>query len=234
MTGLLLLGFVACGGTPRPTDPPHLRLPGTDRHDALALALDQLPNDTANEMWAIEAALAQNAVLSAYVATEDVLPVVLGAAFSGAGPLRDHLKDQGAAIAARMQPLIGRAEFILHLLPLASAPAPFAPATGGAAFLRQRSAARDLRRNLGCERHDFAERASSDLRSLAVAAVARSPKSGGPILDVSLLVERTRTTALIERARAVAEAATGFGLALRMIGPCAPHSFTGREERCDA
>lgn len=233
MTGLLLLGLVPASAAPVATDPVHLRLCGQG-FDALALPLDRLAAAPATEAWAVEAALAQNAVLSAYAATGDVLPVAIGAGFSGPAALGRYLGASAPALAARMQRLAGQAEYILRLLPGAvPAPAPPAAGEGGAAFLRRRSASRERRRSLGQQRQVFAAGLAAGLAGFIRARIARPQKPGGALLDLCLLVDRCESAALVAHLGGLAAEAGELGLTLRLIGPCAPHSFVERA-LCDA
>ena len=230
MTGLLLLGLVPAGTASLVTDPPHLRLQGRG-FDALALPLARISAPPATEAWAVEAALAQNAVLSAHAATGDVLPVAIGAAFSGAAALGRYLDANAPVLTARMQRIAGRAEYIVQLLPTAL-PAPDLPEpASGTAYLRRRSASREVRRSLGRERQLFAERVAAAIE--AEDRVARPLKPGGALLDLCLLLERGRSAALVAHLRSLGDAAERVGLRLRLIGPCPPHSFVERA-LCDA
>lgn len=235
MSGLLLLGLLQPGGPQRPAEQAHRRISGPDGPDALVIALDAISEDSASEGWAIAAALAQNAVLSAYAGEEDVLPVALGAAFSDEAALARHIAQAGPTLSAQMAALAGKTEYLFRLLPVTAPPdaAPEPPASG-ISYLRQRRATRDRRRHLGTDRTQFAETAQTLLAGHALDCVARPARSGEAVLDLSLLVPRAGAAALIEAARGLSERAGALGLNIRMVGPCAPHSFIPRQEYCDA
>ncbi|ABN78355.1 GvpL/GvpF family gas vesicle protein [Cereibacter sphaeroides] len=224
MSGLLLLGVVSGLGISPAITPPHLRLEG-EGYAAILLSLDRLPPDPASPDWAVQAALAQNAILSAYAATEDVLPVALGAAFTGIAAVKRHLDAERATLDAGMERLAGRAEYVAQLIAeqVADGAAP-APASGSA-FLKARSARHEQRRHLARERTGFARATAEELASLSCSASARPLKPDGPLLDLSLLVARDRVPALLGAAEASSRAGSRLALSVRLIGPCAPFSF---------
>nr|RDS93320.1 gas vesicle protein GvpFL [Cereibacter sphaeroides f. sp. denitrificans] len=224
MSGLLLLGVVAGRGICPAKTPPHLRLDG-DAYAAILLSLDCLPSDPASPEWAVQAALAQNAILSAYAATEDVLPVALGAAFTGIAAVRRHLDAERATLDAGMERLAGRAEYVVQLIAEQVADAGAPALASGSAFLKARSARHDQRRHLARERAGFARATAEELASLSCGAGARPLKPDGPLLDLSLLVVRDREPVLLEAAEACSRAGSRLALSVRLIGPCAPFSF---------
>ncbi|ARE42209.1 putative gas vesicle protein [Rhodovulum sp. P5] len=234
---LLLLGLVAAGGTERSVDQPHRRVPAGPDMDALVMALDDISEDTASEAWAIKAALAQNTVLSAYAAAEDVMPVAIGAAFSGDAALLQHLERSAETLKRQMAQLAGKTEYLFRLLPEAPAAElarPVVPPQSGVAYLKQRRAKRDTRRHLGDDRKAFTDAATAALSAAALECVVRPTRSGDAILDLSLLIRRDQVEALVEAARALSDAAEALNLRIRMVGPCAPHSFIPKAEPCDA
>ncbi|ACM03605.1 GvpL/GvpF family gas vesicle protein [Cereibacter sphaeroides] len=224
MSGLLLLGVVSGRKICPAITPPHQRLDG-DGYAAILLSLDRLPSDPSSPEWAMQAALAQNAILSAYAATEDVIPVALGAAFTGIAAVRRHLDAERATLDTKMGRLAGRAEYLVQLFAeqIADPGAP-APASGSA-FLKARSARHDQRRHLARERAGFARATAQQLASLSCSAWARPLKPDGPLLDLSLLVVRERVPVLLKAAQACSRGGSHLALSTRLIGPCAPFSF---------
>lgn len=220
----LLLGLVD-GPAPTPPAPPHRRV-------ALASGLDALVLDTRSETEddALGWAVSQAAILSAYAATTDVLPVALGAAFSCDAALVSHLDTKAEWIAARRAALAGATEYVVAIdvgtVPV-TGPAPD-PGTGNG-YLSRRMAERDARRNLEADRHAFASRVTGAL--VAAGARLADPRSAARTsrLTVSALLPRKDVTAAIAALQALAPEGQRLGLAVRMVGPCAPFSFVSPE-----
>ncbi len=233
MTGrpLLLLGLVPAGSHPAAQVPPHRRI--ACEPDLVAIALDapEDPGDNPEEA-ALGLAVLQATILSVYAEAGDVLPVALGAAFSDPRALIAHLMLHADRIAAERGALAGSAEYVLAID--RRAPPPRAvPASGPSGYLRQRLAERNVRRDLEDDRRAFAATALAALRSAgAELALPRTP-APTVLLSVSALLPRPAVAKVADALADMATKAAALGLAMRMIGPCAPFSFVS-SDRPDA
>jgi hypothetical protein len=220
---LLLLGLV-----PGSSNLPHgmllhHRIPCDGGLDALA-ADAVTPDEQDPEAEAVRLAVLQASILSAYAATGDVLPVALGAAFSGDAALIAHLRSHAARIEAERTALSGSAEYVLAIK-RRSSPPPAAGPAAGTGYLRRRQAERGDRRDLESDRRSLAARALHALQ--AAGAQLAPPHSPSPdaLISVSALLRRSAVAEAAGALSALGSEATRLGLAMRMIGPCAPFSF---------
>ena len=228
MSETVLLLCLVPAGTGRPDGArSHRRVPAGP-FDAVAVdvAPSMLLDDDPKAM--LDLAMLQNDILTAYAAGGDVLPVALGAAFSNDRSLRRHLDADQGRLAQLTHRLEGRAEYILALeLEPETAVRPI-NVTGGADFLQARKALRDDRRTL-------AERRSTMVAEVTRCALAKAEDhvlhgaAKGRLLSVSLLLRRDATADLARAMSGLASQCADLGLALRVIGPCAPMSFAGEE-----
>lgn len=223
MSALLLLGLVPADAPHPSAAPPHLRLRAGPGRDALAAAL---PED--GTAPALDWAILQNALLSAYAEQGDVLPVALGAAFSSQEALLAHLETALAQLEERAARLSGRVEYLMTVDAAAAPVRTDMPEAAG--YLRQRQAARDRRRTrteararLVADLVDLAETLGAEVRRHAVAAPDR-------IALLSALVPRTAEAALRQGGTGLAADAAAAGATVRMIGPCAPFSFAAETD----
>jgi hypothetical protein len=222
----LLLGLVDSAARTPPA-PPHRRVRSASGLDALVLdTRPQAEGDPEGE--ALGWAVAQAAILSAYAAQDDVLPVALGAAFTGDGALVAHLEALAPWIAARRAALAGVTEYVVAI-DASEVPAPAPDAGTGNDYLRRRKAQRDVRRSLEADRHAFATCVIAALR--AAGARLADPRAAvrNSLVTVSALLPRKDVSAAIEALKALAPEGQRLGLAVRMVGPCAPFSFVSPE-----
>lgn len=227
MTRILLLGLVPRGTGPLPCPEPHLHLPAHD-WEALALPLDASDDDAPQEDAArmIDWATRQNAVLSRYIPQADVVPVALGAVFSGAGALRAHLRDQADVLEQAARNVAGRCEYLLQIRPDEDQPAPAAqPPSGGSDFLRQRKGLRDARAHRARDRQRFVQQVGDRLSPLTTRTSPRDVAGKALLADLSLLVARDAEADLIATLRTLSGQSSALGLALRLIGPSPAYSF---------
>ena len=229
MSETVLLLCLVPAGTGRPDGARlHRRVPAGP-FDAVAVdvAPSMLLDDDPDAM--LDLAMLQNDILTAYAAGGDVLPVALGAAFSNDRSLRRHLDADQGRLAQLTHRLAGRAEYILALeLEPETAVRPTNGITGGADFLQARKALRDDRRTL-------AERRSIMVAEVTRCALAKAEDhvlhgaAKGRLLSVSLLSRRDAIADLARAMSGLASECADLGLALRVIGPCAPMSFADEE-----
>jgi hypothetical protein len=225
MTGrpLLLLALVPAGSAVAGQVAHHRRIACAQGLVAIALDAPEEPGQDP-EAAALGLAVLQATILSAYAEAGDVLPVALGAAFSDEGALTAHLAAQADRIAAERRALAGAAEYVLAIDRRApSAQAVHPPAPPG--YLRRRQAERNGRRTLEEDRRAFAERALAALGSAGgELAPVRTPAPPA-LLTVSALLPRPAVANVSGLLAGMASEAAALGLAMRMIGPCAPFSF---------
>lgn len=225
-TVILLLGLVGQGAAVPAEAPHHRRVRCADGLDAIVI--DREPSaEEAPEAEALALATAQAAILSAYAAKDDVLPVALGAAFSADMALVCHLAPAAPRIARDRAALSGAAEYVVAIDVVTSATGAAGTAPGG--HLRRRQAERDARRMIDAARRMFAERVVSMLGAEAARLAEPRAAKGTTLLTVSALLLRDTAAEAVATLAALAPEAARLGLGLRMIGPCAPFSFVAPE-----
>jgi hypothetical protein len=228
-TVILLLGLVARTADV-PTDAPHhRRVPCGGDLDALVIDRKP-PAGEAPESEALALAGEQAAILSAYAATDDVLPVALGAAFSRDTALHVHLAAAAPRIAADRSALAGMAEYVVAIGISGDGAVTPDPAPSG--YLRRKQAERETSRGRDVARRDFAARVVAALVAAGASlALPRAPQSAA-LVSVSALLPRNSASQVAAALAALAPEAGQLGLELRMIGPCAPFSFVQGEVAC--
>jgi hypothetical protein len=231
MTQILLLGLVHKGTGPQPSTEPHLHLP-VDNWEALALPLDASNKgphkDEAAQM--LDWATRQNAVLAAYVHQTDVVPIALGAVFSGPAALQDHLVRNAGILEQAAKAVAGHCEYAPQIRAKDDSSEPQATKTGeiiegGAQFLHQRRTMRDIRLHMVKDRQSFVRQVAGRLTTLVTRACPRDLAGKALLADLSLLVSRTAEQELITTLTEFSERSNSLGLALRLIGPSPAYSF---------
>jgi hypothetical protein len=226
---LLLIGVLPPGAPAVVPDVPHVRVACGER---IALALG-VEDDVAgqDEACIVDWARRQNEVLSAHVPHGDVLPVRIGSVFSGAGALAAHVARAAPGFGPVERRLEGCVEYAVKVVPLAG-PAAAADraveATGygeGAAFLRRRRGARDLRQQAGKRRLEFIEDLGLALASRARSVVRHDARGRAALADWSVLLPRTQSAAFLARLDLGLAEARAQNLSLRVIGPWPAFSF---------
>lgn len=224
MTQTLLLGLIPAGTGALPCPEPHLHLP-TGRWEALALPLEDDPQqDDAARM--IDWATRQNAVLSSYIRQVDVVPVALGAVFSGPAALKAHLHDQADLLEQAARVVAKRCEYVLQIRPDGDTHAPAAPSDlSGGSFLRHRKGMRDARAHRVRDRQKFVQLVRDRLAPYAARTSPRDVTGKALLADLSLLVPRAAQGDLIATLRSLSAQSSALGLGLRLIGPSPAYSF---------
>ena len=222
---VLLVGFVDHGAPP-PEAPPHRRLPSGSGLDAIVIdQIQQAPD--APEVQAMDLALAQVSILSAYADRHDVLPVALGAAFSGDDALFAHVSEITPRLLDKWRAVAGQCEWLVAIDRRLSGPAvPQVEATG---YLRRRQAELRARRDMEAAHVDFV---TSVIRALGTARFRLGrPQAGSKasLAVVAALLHRAAVGTVRTRLEERAAEAERLGLTLRLIGPCAPFSFIAAE-----
>ena len=234
MTVWLLLAALP-DAPPAVLPPPAVAVP-VDGWVGIALPVDPLsPPDDAQRM--IAWAMRQNEILSHLVVDCDVIPVAPGSVFSSPSAVQGHLARHAADLGRVHASIRGAAEYWLRI-GIDAEPAPTAGtrADSGADWLALRRQARDRRRGIGDARRDFAARIAATARRAARRSETRQPAAPLRLLEATLLLPRETVPRLTAELGARADEAARLGLAMRLVGPAAPFSFTGdsARERVDA
>ena len=225
MSTVLLIGVVPAD-TPRKEEAgAHLHLPCEGLTGLAVNVLLEDGSDDADRLlsWANE----QNRILAHYIQSTDVLPISLGAVFSSPDALRTHLNAQSPALKTALSPLVGRCEYILRVIAEASARPAIASnsAAGGMAHLTARQSARDQRRYLARDRRQFLQILDTAVSEWVEARSARDCAGKDLVWDLSLLVSRRTTQALVSGLQNWASRASALDLHLRLVGPTPAYSF---------
>lgn len=228
---LLLFGLVPRTSVTPDTSPPHRRVACEDGLDAIVTEAGTQA-ETDPEAHALQLAMLQAAVLSAYAMEGDVLPVALGSAFSGHAALAAHLRAQSPLVAAERAAILGAAEYIVAIDKRQMAPP--APANcPGSGYLRQRQSERTARGQLDRDRRAFVSQVVSTLRRAGARLASPRVPSSGSFITVSALLRRSAAGEMAAALDALGSEASRLALSIRMIGPCAPFSFVA-QDRPDA
>lgn len=228
----LLLGIVADQAAPPAAAPLHRRVPCVGGIHALVLDIEP-PAVASDEAEVFGWAVAQNAILSAYAVLHDVLPVALGSAFSCDAALAANLGEQAGPLARKRANLAGLVEYVVALDLSGSSVTLAEQAAGGSEYLRVRRAARDVRRTLSDERRAFLDRLTQAVALDAARMTPPKASGRGTLSTFSALLPRDAMPSAKDALKRLAPEAERLGLALRLVGPCAPFSFVDGAA-CDA
>lgn len=181
-----------------------------------------LPPDDAAAL-AAEAA-AHNALLCAYAAKGDVLPVRFGTVFESTRDLQTSLTPRLSAYRVALAEIAGHAEFTLRATRAEAPISQRAPHPSGRAFLAARRAARHAR--VGQDQAEAAALASAraTLNPCARATVSIRP-AAGEIGAAAFLVAREAIGAFVAQAAACHADLAARGLTVAVAGPWPPYSF---------
>jgi hypothetical protein len=222
---LLLIGVVPPSAPRAPGAAQHVRLRGK-RWDVLALPVDEPPTGEAEDRWIAWARL-QNAVLSAQVVHDDVLPVKLGAVFSSREALLSHIDARSDDFDGLARALAGSVEFVVQLLTDGSRRhETHGPACeNGTEYLLHRREARDRRGGARNRRQEFTHTLGRDLGDLGRRTVGRPSKVADRLADWSVLLPRGGVHDFLRRLDMRNEQAGALGLSLKVVGPLPPFAF---------
>ena len=224
---VMLLGLVDRDAATPPDVPPHRRVPSSSGLDAILI--DETAAEGAPEVKAMELALAQVSILSAYASEDDVLPVALGAAFSGDDALLAHLDAAAPLLHAQRAEIGGRSEWIVAID--RQRPDGPRPRREDGGYLRRRQAEISARRHMETARGDFVASVIGALGTGPVRLGRPQARSRQSLAVVAALVDRAAEDSVRSRLEVLAAEGERLGLALRLIGPCAPFSFIAAEGR---
>jgi len=233
MPAHLLHGLVP-SATPRSNSAPEHDLIYCARFLALVSPappnLDNLPPTALADL-----ALTHNALLVAYCTRSTVLPMRFGAAFSSTENLRRHLDQSAPRHVAALQTLARLDEYILRLQIIGDPPAPTLPVGSGRDFLARGRSLRDQRLSLTERRRALARTALADLEPISHQTEAAGTPRSERLLDIAILLNKTRRDLLATLAARVAEQAPALGLELIVTGPWPAYSFHAHalEEVCN-
>ena len=227
MTVLALHG-IGFADAPAPADAPnHLRIPVGH---LCAIATPTLAEVFADETAPpLAQAQAHHAILSAYAATQTVLPVRFGAVFSDRDAIACALRRSAPTYEAGLTALGDGVEYVVKVMAEAEGGQPAALplpdiSLDGRAFLGRKRALRDDRRHLVQKRATFC---TDLIAQLAGVSRALPLKTGAPetLLSAALLVPRAAIPAMLASARGCGEQATALGLKLALVGPGPCYAF---------
>jgi hypothetical protein len=197
---------------------------------ALALPLNAAADpDTAekNAERMLHWAAQQNIVLATYIAETDVIPVPLGAIFSGNKALNIYLQTHAHKLAQDQKIVTGHYEYILQIAPEDTAPdlaATPLPSSGGG-FLQTRKARRDVRIHRTNARQKFVQTIADQIGPLTTQSHSRETTGKPALVDMSVLVARSKTADVLAALQQQADNSSALGLCMRLIGPNPAYSF---------
>jgi hypothetical protein len=173
-------------------------------------------------------AMLHHAVLTRLARENDIVPVTLGAVFSGPEAVRHRLAVGAGAFRDALGRIAGGAEFSVKLLAEAAAdPAPAAAETGRG-YLAALKARKEAVRTDALARARF----TLELRqALSGAAIRLRERPARPdparrcLIDLACLAPRGSEALAASLAAALAPRAALLGLSLRIDGPWPPYSF---------
>ncbi|MDG4648418.1 GvpL/GvpF family gas vesicle protein [Roseibacterium sp. SDUM158017] len=224
---LLLIGVLPSDAARARGAPPHRRIPCA-QWDALAFCVEDGPARD-EEARIVDWATRQNAVLTSHVASADVLPVKIGAVFSGSRALRAHVDALSPHLGGLAERLAGCVEYAVQAVPGAESAveAPRPEGVDGSAFLRLQRDRRDLRARNGARQRSFVEDLAKGLPALGRGIRRNDVRQKAAVADWAVLVERGGEARLVAGLASWDRRARAMGLALRVIGPWPAFSFLG-------
>ncbi|MEM6939782.1 MAG: GvpL/GvpF family gas vesicle protein [Pseudomonadota bacterium] len=231
MTDLMLIGLVQGAPDCPSKAPPHRLIRVGPAH---AIALD-VPKgaDISDEARALEWAGRSNAVLSAYAASGDVVPVSLGAVFSSVSALVAHVRRELPRVLRTAERLRGMVEYTLAVSDEQSMPKPISQVHQGRQFLRARQSDRAAKKAYRAKRQLICNRLLEVLKSqnhLCRMVTHKAPKR---LMTAAILVPRAEVATLMAQLRYEMSREAALGFYCRLIGPSPAYSFT-EEESVDA
>ncbi|MEO0989645.1 MAG: GvpL/GvpF family gas vesicle protein [Pseudomonadota bacterium] len=230
MTRLMLHALTSAATEADVSVPNHVRI---SCGALVALASEVLDDDQdflSEPSRTIEVADYHNNLLSAYAANGGVIPISLGACFSGRSPLTTFVSERQDTYSALLSRLGSRQEYVVRVLKASEDE----PAEGGDKpltgrdFLRSKLGDRDQRRTrqvaqtATCRRLLDVARTWADELELAV----KPPED--VVIDAAALVRPDRVSGLTSGLVELSEDASAAGLAIRMTGPCPPYTFASK------
>ncbi len=222
MTALALHGILGEGAARCADAPPHALVAA----GALTAIVSDAPGGLDSQDGAVAAALAHDALLSAYHAQTTVAPVRLGICFSDSHELCAALEADAGRYAAMLARLEGRSEYgvTLEAAQTEAAPAGRGQADSGRGFLAAKAGQRTAKRARGQQTSDLAQQIAELAVARADGVTLRQARPGRPLALACLLDQRS-ADALARALDPLAERARGLGLTLALRGPWPPYSF---------
>ncbi len=222
----LLMNGVVRAGAGRPADAPPHRV--VSAAGLSMICSDWTPTgadpDLAEEAAAV---LHHNAVLSAYAAVGDVVPVRFGGAVSGLAAAARHLDTHAAIYQAVLARLTDAAEYVVRLRPNARAATPAVAPTTGRAYLSGQRSARDARLSAAKDRADAVAALFDAL--IEEAREASGALTGVRASEAAFLVPRGRVARLTEICATAHTKLSAHDLTLTLSGPWPAYSFAATE-----
>ena len=217
-------GLVPSGTPAQQTAPPHEILPcgpvsALISGIARPITPDDLsPDDVAH--WAMQ----HNAILTAYCTEATVIPMALGAVFSGKPAIISALAAQMDAHVQNLYRLHDIQEYTVQLNIIGAPKAGPVTADSGRAFLQLQRARRIGRENLHRDRHAFAQDVLSQLQTPAVQIEASASSKPDRLFNCAVLLKKADVLYLQQMARNLHAPAKALGLDLVITGPWPPYS----------
>jgi hypothetical protein len=173
-------------------------------------------------------ALLHHDILSRLARSMDLVPVTLGALFSGADAVLARLAAQSASFLSALGRIEGRAEFAVKLTETAPATAAPVSAESGRGYLSALRARKEGVRADTVARARFAMELRQMLARQAVSfrdRPARPDPSRRVLIDLACLAPRGSETLAAILRESIGPKAEALGLSLRIEGPWPPYSF---------
>ena len=191
-----------------------------------------MPAASDGEDEQVAAALNHHHLLSEYAERADVLPVRYGTAFSSEDRLIRNMSATEQTLAAALQALRNRREYLLTIRQ-DQGERPPTPTETGRGFLTAKRELREARRMRGARRAAFLDQLLGQIRTLAVAADPTRPLSSERGFGAALLVDLSAVEPLYETLSQAGQAAEALDLSIRLTGPGPCYSFAVLPEVTD-
>ncbi len=180
--------------------------------------------------WVSRCGSAHHAVADALALAHTVVPLRLFTLFSSEESARATLGAASARIAAAIERVRGKAEWVLHIGPpdpagTARSSAGHAPPTTGTSFLAQKAAVKRAASDLAAIVRDDAQRTVERLAAAASEVSRRKDAAAGLLVDAAFLVPARGAAAFKRELSHAAERLLAAGCRVSLTGPWPPYSF---------
>ncbi|MEL7178990.1 MAG: GvpL/GvpF family gas vesicle protein [Pseudomonadota bacterium] len=224
MQNLQLHGLVPSKAEYRKAAPPHELL----RCGPISALISDMSHDHAADDMPPDAladwAMTHNAILTAYCADTTVVPMALGAVFSGKPAIIASLESQMDAHIAKLSALEGIQEFVVHLTTTPTRPPAQESPTSGRHFLQIQRNRRDGRHSLQKQQLAFAQAVLNQLQTPCLQIAAAGTRKADKLLNCVVLIRQDDVFHLQDMARGLHQPAQDLGLDLVITGPWPPYS----------
>lgn len=224
MNSLMLLGFVTSSTADVVAAPEHVQIP---IRNWTALALPIKAESQADQSSIVGWATAQNAILSEYIRSQDVVPVALGSVFSSQEALIAHAMTHWFDLNQMATRLAGSCEYNLYVETVTNVEAVVHDPTpqDGRAFLLLRQSKRNNRSLRTEHRRSFVRDLTDVLQRRTRCVLPIERTRPGRLADLAVLISRASTSDVFEALEHQASRANELGLTCRVIGPSPAFTF---------